>query len=91
MLTLDSVAAAMAARAGIAWQALPDHPGYAKGCWRDAARFLIHRFAPGARIITGRREWGGRSAGYVVIGLTPAKLTALLQRSSGIVAVAHCQ
>ena len=69
-VTLDSIARRIAAEAGIAWRDLPDHPGFSKGRWRDAARWLIRHAAPDARFIDGARQWNGKMSEDLVANLS---------------------
>jgi len=69
-VTLDSIARRIAAEAGVAWHDLPDHPGFSKGRWRDAARRLIQRSAPGAVFIDGVRQWNGKMSDDLVVNLS---------------------
>lgn len=40
-MTIDAVARVLAANAGIVWETLNDHPGYARNQWREQARAVI--------------------------------------------------
>ena len=79
-VTLDSVARRIAAEAGIAWRELSDHPGFAKGRWRDDARWLIGSLIPGAMVIEGKRQWNGKTGEDLVANLSDEDLRRVVAR-----------
>lgn len=79
IVELDKVARLLAADAGVAWRELSDYPGFAKGRWRDRARWLIRRDAPGAHVVEGRVEWDGRTSGDVVRNVSMGDVLRLME------------
>ena len=79
-VTLESVARRIAAEAGIAWRELSDYPGFAKGRWRDDARWLIDSFIPGAVVIEGKRQWNGKKDEDLVANLSDEDLRRVIER-----------
>ncbi|RVT89434.1 hypothetical protein EOD43_21975 [Sphingomonas crocodyli] len=49
-VTLDSIASRLAAKAGLDWGSLADHPGYLKAIWRERALGTVRAEAPDATI-----------------------------------------
>lgn len=76
---LDNVARLLAADAGVAWRDLPDYPGFSKGRWRDQARWLIRRGAPGAQVVDGAAQWDGRTGETVVRNVSPCDVLRLME------------
>jgi hypothetical protein len=66
-ISLDSIASQMAAKAGIVWERLSDHPGYLKNIWRDEARQAVLDVEPTAKIQPWSvRRFGRLSGGQIL-------------------------
>lgn len=67
-VTLDSIASRLAAKAGLDWAMLADHPGYLKAVWRERALGTVRAEAPDAVQRIGLDRRTGR-IGPMIINL----------------------
>lgn len=78
-VSLGSLAKKITAESGVAWREMAGYPGFAKGCWTDDARWLIHRFIPGAVLIEGTQQWDGKVSEDPVANLSDEDMARLIE------------